>query len=544
MARLLFKNNNFIFLCSFQERIAAKAAGFRWDAENKIWYTKDAGTASRLREYADSSAETEIKRKSLIITPWTEALSPPPEGLSLYPHQEDAIQFALERNRCYLGLDPGLGKTIVAARVALELKIKSKFVYICPPFLVKNVVTEFGKWAPELSVSTYESFSGKRYPPHPFEYDVFVVPDSLIFENGFYDGEICLRSSVAQQIKEFVNDYPMSVLFVDEAHRFKNEEAKRTRALLGYKDVEKGNISGIVDWFSKIVLMSGTPMPNRPIELYPVLSKLVPQTIAHMNRFVYGMEYCAGFQERFGWNFLGASNVDKLAKRVIHPSGPFMLRMKKELLDLPPKLEEIFSISDETSQKLQKMENQIKKVYTKTEDLIKARIAKSEGKESAEDLHLATYRRLLGAEKAPHAVEYISSLLEETDESILVFAIHKDTISELAKGFKKYDPVVVTGATPVKERQRLVDQFQTEQGQRLFIGNIQAAGVGFTLTKATRVVFVEFSWVPGENNQASDRAHRIGQKSSVLVQYMVYEHSIDKKVIEILLKKSKSIQQM
>ncbi len=74
----------------------------------------------------------------------------------------------------------------------------------------------------------------------------------------------------------------------------------------------------------------------------------------------------------------------------------------------------------------------------------------------------------------------------------------------------------------------------------MLIGNYLAMGIGFTLTKATRGLFVEFSWVPGENEQAGDRMHRIGQTGSVHIQYMVYKNSIDKKVIEALLRKRKA----
>ncbi len=96
---------------------------------------------------------------------------------------------------------------------------------------------------------------------------------------------------------------------------------------------------------------------------------------------------------------------------------------------------------------------------------------------------------------------------------------------------------MITGDVLKAKRQPLVDEFQKNPKRRLLIGNIEACGLGFTLTKATRVLFVEFSWVDGQNGQASDRAHRIGQNQSVLVQYVVLKDSFDRQRMETLLRK-------
>lgn len=523
MAKLVYTDGMFLFQCAFDERHLAKAAGFRWDNERKVWYTLDHAVAVRLREYGTESAQRKINSLLLKKSPWTSPHPPLPQGLSLLPHQLPAIQFALEQNRSYLGLDPGLGKTIIAARIAATLC--DPVVYICPPFLTRNVEEEFKKWAPALKVARYDKSEIDK------SVQVIIVPDSLL-----------IRPETRVAILLFVGEQRRAVLFVDEAHRYKNEEAKRTRALLGDHSKHRGRMSGIVDAFTKQIYMSGTPVPNRPMELYPILSKAAPETIDFMNRFDYGRKYCDGYRNNFGWDFSGASRVEELARRVIVPTGPFMLRLKKSLLDLPPKLEEVFIISDDMSPKLTSMNMRIEKQYKSTDDLMKARIASERGMDT-DDLPIATYRRLLGEEKASSACEYIASLLEETDENILVFAFHKETVGRLVAGLHEHRPLVVTGDTPMAERHACVKEFQSSN-RRLIIGNYLALGTGFTLTKANRVIFVEFSWVPGDNEQASDRAHRIGQKSTVFVQYMVYQHSIDKKVIETILRKRKTTEQI
>jgi SWI/SNF-related matrix-associated actin-dependent regulator 1 of chromatin subfamily A len=153
--------------------------------------------------------------------------------------------------------------------------------------------------------------------------------------------------------------------------------------------------------------------------------------------------------------------------------------------------------------------------------------------------HVATYRKELGMAKLPHAVTIIKSILEETDESILVFAIHREVTRGLVEALEKYSPLGISGDTPVDRRQEIVREFQENPKRRLFVGNVQAAGVGFTLTKATRVLFVEASWTPADNDQASDRAHRVGQTDNVYVQYLVFKNSIDRSVMETIFSKKR-----
>lgn len=524
--RVTFQNGNYFCVTDFEGRELPKSAGFRFtkDANGKIiWFTPFHVVASRLREHFDTMAQEQISRSLIEVTPWTGALSPPPEGLSYYEHQSTATLFSLARNRSYLGLDPGLGKTIVAAMIANATGQRA--VYICPPFLTLNTEEEFKKWAPHISVGRY-GFDDM------FDCQVLIVPDSLL-----------IRDETIKDIKRVRLHYGAilptqaslaTILIVDEAHRYKNLEAKRTRALLGHHE----NM-GIVDYFNKIILMSGTPMPNRPMELYPILNKLAPETIDFMNKFEYAKRYCGAYHNGHGWDFSGASHVKELAGKVIAPTGNFMLRLRKDILNLPPVIEEVLVLENEMSPVLAKMDTDVSSKCGTKDGTIKAILAESEGKSESE-LHLATYRRLLGQEKVAPAATYIKSILEETDEAVLIFAIHKDVIESLSVKLAEYRPLVITGNVPKDARHGIAKEFQENKDRRVFIGNIQAAGIGFTLTKATRVIFVEFEWVPGSNDQARDRAHRIGTKHTVYAQFLVYKNSIDKSVIDTILKKKKS----
>lgn len=523
--RVVFTSGTFKCRCAFESRHIPKEAGFRWDNNFKVWFTHDYGVASRLEPYLDDTAKQELAKVRLRVDTWTGGISVPPSE-KLMDFQENAVLFALSRNRSYLGLDPGLGKTPIAAVITQtlfnHLPNGISVLYICPPFLTRNTEMEFNKWAPAVDVGHFPS-RGQELIPHQME----IVPDSII-----------LRDEVQEAIQDFAARAEKlgrtTVLFVDEAHRFKNHQARRTQALFGgQKKI------GIASMFSKVVYLSGTPMPNRPIELFPVLNHSAPQTIHHMNWFEYAHKYCAAYETEWGWDYSGSSNLEQLVSQVV---GTFMLRYRKAdvLTSLPPKTEEMVVLSENMNPRLTKLSKEILSTLS-PHDLMKGSISVQLGKDQ---LHLSTYRKELGIHKASACADFIKFLLEETDEAILVFAIHKEVIAYLNQELLKFNPLVITGDTRMEVRHEYVKTFQIDPTRRVFIGNIQAAGTGLTLTKATRVVFAEFSWVPSDNDQASDRAHRIGQQDNVFVQYLVYENSVDKAVIGTVLRKKKVTDQL
>ncbi len=501
-----------------------KTAGFKWDDAAKHWYTDSLRAAVGLREYATPEAKSKLSERLITISPWPDPL--PAESGDLFKHQIDALQFALGRSASYLALDPGLGKTAVAALAASAHARREAgliaVVYVTPPFLVKNIQREFSRWAPELRMSVLTSKTSEH--DHT-KVSVLILPDTFV-----------AATWLKLVLKEFTAGLPSRLLIVDEAHRFKNDTAQRTRAVVGH-----GKTAGIAPLFNTSILMSGTPMPNRPIELFPVLNCFAPETISFRNKFEFGERYCAAILTDMGWDFSGASNLQELRKNLVAPDGPYMLRMSKDdVLDLPPKIEQVFLLSADLPPKLAPLDFEIAKAYSSGDDLMRAKLAATVDMDGHE-LSTATYRRLLGEYKAKDVLPYLKSILEETNESILVFAFHKSPVALLAEGLKEYDPFVITGQTPVKDRQPMVEAFQADPRKRVFIGNYLAMGTGFTLTRADRVVFVEYSWVPGENSQASDRPHRIGRVGTVLVQYVTYQGSLDEAVIRTNLNKRRTI---
>ena len=516
--RLTLAGNIYTAEEAFAKKDTLRAFGWRWDRVKCVWWTINPRAALPFISLAVGPAREQLRTLRGLVE------LPAPEGRPLYPpgrtpkrFQTRAIDFALTRNHCYLAMDPGLGKTIVAAMVLNALA--GGGIYVCPAYMVPNVTEEMGRWLlPHGGLTTMTV--GALSPPRKYPF-LWIVSDSQISSDVF-TANLTNLTAALERIRKVA-----PTLVVDEAQRFKTDKAERTQALM--KMAAK---------CERVVLMSGTPMPNRPLELYSIVMRFAPQALNHMNRFEYARRFCAAKKGPFGWDFSGHSNLDELSKRL---RSRFMLRMRKEdvLPELPPKTEELLLLDARMPPFLASLDTKLLAAVSKDNKQAGREIIdrlNAMGDEVA-GLHVATYRRELGMIKAPHVAKYVSALLETGDENIILFAVHKDVVALLVELLARYKPLVIVGSTLTGKRHGIVKEFQTNVKRRLLIGNIQAAGVGSTLTKATRGIFAEYSWVPADNQQAGDRMHRIGQRNHVFLQYAVWRNSLDRRIVESLLRK-------
>lgn len=140
--------------------------------------------------------------------------------------------------------------------------------------------------------------------------------------------------------------------------------------------------------------------------------------------------------------------------------------------------------------------------------------------------------KLLAAEgKMQQTIDWIADFLE-SGEKLIVFAVNKVVIDRLMREFPY--AVKIDGSVSTTKRNKVVKQFQNDPKCRLFIGNIQAAGTGLTLTAASKVAIVQFPWNPGELLQAEDRAHRITQQLKVTIYKFVAKNTIEERIIQLL----------
>lgn len=486
----LTQAETFLAHAAFSDREVLKKAGFLWYPEHKHWATDSPQVAARLRVHCDSNAKTKIDRSLIRVAPWSGRI-PCPKGLWPKKFQTLAAHYALSRNRSYLALDPGLGKTIIEALIINALDPLTPIIVINPPGLCLNTERELLKWCPDRVRGESGEFWLNK---------IWIYPDSMIADPlGKHQGLIDQMTALGD-----------AVLFVDEAQRFSNPESKRTQALFR-----------IAERFEKIIFMSGTPMRKRPIELWPILSRFAGETIGFMSHGQYGFSYCAAYFDDFGHlNTEGHCNTPALFDRI---KEKFMLRIKKEnvLPELPPKTREIVFLDEGTTPiKVTAYEREhLKKLSPK--DCLRFKITQSPA--------LATYRRLLGRFKLKASLSFIRDILDGGDEYLLVLAEHREVIEGLEKGLAEWKPIVITGKQSKEEKQNRVNAFQAKQS-RLVIANTLVM-VGYTLTQATRVIEVEAPWVPADSDQATDRAHRIGQKHPVFVQTLVFKNSLDARIL-------------
>lgn len=495
--KVSFKNGVFVWTGKYEERGIPLKTGFVWSPITRRWETSKLSKAARLRDHFDKSAEEQIEANSVKVTPWPGELSFI-ENQTLRDFQVKGVHFALTRNHSYLAFEQGLGKTPTAVCIINEIALPT--VVVCPPFLIDNWKREIERWGMGGRVGVIDS--GKKITAD-LKTDLWLVPDTLL------DKPV---------VKHFMSTLDLGLAIIDEAQRFSNPDAKRTAALFDH----------LLPSIPKIVLLSGTPMRNRPMELWQVLSKLAHDAIKFMSVYEFGAYFCAGFEAQHGWDYTGASNEDELAER-LHEK--FMLRFMKidVAQELKPKEERIVLLSGTVPKNIQKMEQGLvnksgHKISHFTGDASMGAIAE--------------YRRELGMAKLPLVIEYVSELLKQ-GECILFGGWHTEFLQAMANHFVDRNPAYIDGSTSKHQRTLEISDFQNGK-TNLFICQIQCA-VGWNAQRANRAVVAEPSWVPGDNDQFTDRAHRIGQENTVVVDYLCLANTLDEYQVERLLEKQATI---
>jgi SWI/SNF-related matrix-associated actin-dependent regulator 1 of chromatin subfamily A len=429
-------------------------------------------------------------------------------GWRAFKHQEDGIKFLMKNKKCILADDMGLGKTYQSIVAALESGAE-RVLIICPSSLKINWMREVQNFCDDVSIIT-----GTYWDPARFtiiNYDILKNFHTVKEKNKEYE-EWELRREIA--------DFNPDLLILDEAHYVKNHKSKRGAIL---KDLSK-NFS-----CERVWLLTGTPIANRPMDYYNLLS-IIDSPITN-NWVHYAKTYCEGKRFRKGgkyvWVTKGASNLDELASKT---KRTILRRKKEDVLDLPEKL--ITPVYLE----LENVDG-YKSVW---EDYLSKR--KLEGKKGnpARDLvEMTLLRTFIAMETVPYSIEKAEEALE-LNKKVIIFCNFNDEMDAFNRHFGN-KAVCVRGGMSDKQKQLSVDRFQEDDSCKVFVGQIKAAGVGLTLTKAEIVIMNSLDWVPGNHEQAEDRAYRIGQKETVNIYYMLMDDTIDTLVWDILNEKKKII---
>jgi superfamily II DNA or RNA helicase len=303
------------------------------------------------------------------------------------------------------------------------------------------------------------------------------------------------------------HNYFADGVLVSNSHALKNKQAQRTK--VAFKVLKRT---------TDALFLTGTPIMNRPIEIYTTLNYIRPT-----NYWSFCMAHCGAKKTSWGWDLNGASNLDLLRKKMF-----WMHKKSKEevLPELPDKTINILETALGNKKEYQRVLKDFRQ-WLIDKDL-------SLGALYAEALTKANYLKQVVVENK-NIEEIIDSFLEN-GKKLVVFSQYKGIVNNL---YAKYaeKSVKLTGGTPSTERQSIIDRFQQQDGVKIFFATLKAGGVGITLTAADTVIFTDLDWVPANHRQAEDRCHRIGQKNNVNVYYLITKNTIEEDIWAMLKRK-------
>ena len=410
--------------------------------------------------------------------------------------------------------DMGLGKTVqILAHIALEKssnRLNKPFLVIAPTSVVVNWRIEAERFVPDLKILTLHGTSRKKHYDHINDYDLVLTTYPLLAR----DKEILLKL-----------EYHTIVL--DEAQTIKNSRAQITQVANQLKA-------------SNRICLTGTPMENHLGELWSLFNFLLPGYLGTAKEFT---QYFRNNIEKGG----SSAHSEALMKRI----KPFILRRTKQEVtqELPPKTEIMHMIELDGAQR---------DLYEAIRVSMHSKIQKEIAAHGVEKSHIILLDALLKlrqvccdpsllkldaakdvteSAKLTELMNMIVPMIEE-GRKILLFSQFTSMLALIVQKLKahKIDYVTITGET--KDRETPVRQFQ-EGKVPLFLISLKAGGTGLNLTAADTVIHYDPWWNPAVENQATDRAYRIGQDKPVFVYKLITSQTVEEKIIEMQNRKRK-----
>lgn len=452
-------------------------------------------------------------------------------------YQIEGVAFALttKTGNCLIADEMGLGKTIQAIGYINANSGVTTVLVVCPLSLKIN-------WQNELNI--------------------WLTRDDVVVQVVHFD-----------MLKK-VNPNSIDLLIIDEAHFIKNPKSQRTMAIKALSRKAK-----------HCIMLTGTPVDNRPLELWPLIQILDPKKWdpagytsvmvkgkrikkkvgagEGANFFGFAKYFCGGVKKTYhkkvggrvevksAWDFTGASNLEELNLE-LRKSG-MIRRLKKDVLtELPPKRHQIIELScppEATDEYQASKDWQYNLGYLKSEEAKASDelFLKNIASLKADKVSFSEWskkRHEQGIAKIDAVAEYVLSCLEEGVEKIILFGYHDKVVTGLAERLVFAGCTYIHSSMNAEERQFAVDMFNDDPNCKVIVGSIHTMGTGYTMTVADLVIFGEVDPVPGRMAQGADRAHRIGQDKRLLVKYLVYNNTIEARICKILVAKQAVIDQV
>lgn len=490
-------------------------------------------------------------------------------GRTLYPYQEEAVKFLTSRKKGILASEMGSGKTLAAIIAALEDKYQ-KILIICPASVKMTWKKELELLVPSDDITIVEGSKWKENRFTIINYDIlknfYEIPTEVVKKKELNlndDGKIVKivkEKTVVSRKKAVITEAmdnsqlyqsKFDLVIIDEAHRLSNTTSgifKIVSDLLG-----RSNPKGIY-------AITGTPITNRPINFFNIL-KIIDAPLANDWKY-YVERYCDGRwfynkKERDAYSAIfcrkkkkntwydltdeekekldeildknckkiwvtdGSSNLDEL-QEVVKPY--YLRRLKSDFGKIVKKTVKVLNY---------KLTNKERKEYDGVwDEYLQAQEGK--GKEDVEKYKKITEGIMLRQWLAKSMTSKTIKLAERCinlGHKVVIFCSFDDELKTIKEHFGNIC-VVHNGKLTMKKKNDSVERFQNDPNIKVFIGNIQSAGVGLTLVASRVAIFNSFSWVSGDNLQAEDRIHRLNQKNDVTIYYQVYSDTFYKEMLE------------
>lgn len=404
--------------------------------------------------------------------------------MKLYPHQETSKQFLLDTKRAILADQPRVGKTLPTAAAALE---HLPALVVCPAIAKTVWEAAFNK----LSDVSVRVVNGKNDAMKTTQHQVVIINYDLL---------------------QYFNNAGYQTLVLDECHRVKNPLAKRTTSA-----------SLLMKQIDRVYALSGTPIPNRPIELWPILHGL---GIYRGGWYDFAARYAKMWKAPWGLDVSGSSNIAELKALM----KPHVMRRKKEDVFKDYQDPQVSLITFDLPNDKREQEFDADALVANPNALLAF-----EG--------LAEIMKEAGMRKVSLAAEFIDDLLN-AGEPVVVFAHHKDVVAELCDQLRVHKPVTVVGDTPRAQRDKAIADFQSGKA-KCIVGNIAAMSEGVDLSAADTIVFVECTWSTSALEQASSRVENIAKHGvKPMIYILTIRASLDHTVLAKILAKQNIINQI
>lgn len=414
--------------------------------------------------------------------------------------RQAAARIEMLGGRALLADEPGLGKTLEALLWRRRTPEASPTVVVCPAGLKFH-------WEREASLHMgvrAEVLEGRK------AWQASLTRPELIVIN--YD--------ILGPWMEYLNSVRPKLIILDEAHYASNRQAQRTKFA---KELCRG--------VPYVLALTGTPLTNRPAELYPILNILRPDLFPAF--YPFAERYCNPTLKPWGWDYSGAVRLDELHQFLT--DNVMIRRLKKDVLhELPAKQRFVIPMP------MSKPEEYLKATRDFFGWLSQAAPGKVRGAMRSEALVKVGYLKRLAAQLKMTAVyEWVDNFLAVSDEKLLVFGVHKAILHGLKDRYPS--SVIIDGEVTGRARQHAVDSFNNLSSCRLCFANIVAGGVGWSC-KARQTAFVEMAWTPGAHSQAEDRCHGLNRGKAGMhsqAYYLVAHGTIEEKLCQLIQSKQK-----